>query len=134
MPELSRLLSRSWSSTLKLPKSTFPARVSPEDRTKYLHRCTDDLYTWQRRERPADRPFVLHDGPPYANGDLHVGHALNKILKDIICRVQVGAGRRVDYVPGWDCHGLPIELKAFQTQKELSQLRLPGNAGAALVR
>ncbi|CDM38138.1 Isoleucyl-tRNA synthetase [Penicillium roqueforti FM164] len=114
MPELARAIPRSWTSTLKLPKSSFPPRVSPIDRTKYLKRCTDDLYAWQRRERPADQPFVLHDGPPYANGDLHVGHALNKILKDIICRVQLGRGKRVRYVPGWDCHGLPIELKALQ--------------------
>ncbi|KAJ5927637.1 hypothetical protein N7516_009410 [Penicillium verrucosum] len=114
MPELARSIPRSWTSTLKLPKSSFPPRVSSVDRTKYLKRCTDDLYAWQRRERPADQPFVLHDGPPYANGDLHVGHALNKILKDIICRVQLSRGKRVRYVPGWDCHGLPIELKALQ--------------------
>ncbi|KAL4805306.1 isoleucyl-tRNA synthetase [Aspergillus unguis] len=119
MPELPRTLARSWSSTLKLPKSTFPARATPSDQTKYLKRCTDEFYDWQRQNRPADKPFVLHDGPPYANGDLHVGHALNKILKDIICRVQVGAGRRVRYVPGWDCHGLPIELKALEARKEM---------------
>lgn len=119
MAEVPRKLVRSWSSTLKLPKSTFPARVSPADQTKYLKRCTDDLYTWQRRERPANRPFVLHDGPPYANGDLHIGHALNKILKDIICRVQLGLGNRVRYVPGWDCHGLPIELKALEARKDV---------------
>ena len=57
---------------------------------------------------------MLHDGPPYANGGLHVGHALNKILKDIICRTQLACGKRVQYVPGWDCHGLPIELKAVE--------------------
>ena len=57
---------------------------------------------------------MLHDGPPYANGGLHVGHALNKILKDIICRTQLGRGKRVKYVPGWDCHGLPIEIKALE--------------------
>lgn len=109
-----RSIPRSWTSTLKLPKSTFPPRVSPADQTKYLKRSTDELYAWQRQERPANQPFVLHDGPPYANGELHVGHALNKILKDIICRVQLGRGKRVRYVPGWDCHGLPIELKALQ--------------------
>ncbi|PKX90388.1 isoleucine--tRNA ligase ISM1 [Aspergillus novofumigatus IBT 16806] len=132
MPELPRSLTRSWSSTLKLPKSTFPARVTPADQTKYLQRCTDELYAWQRRERPADRPFVLHDGPPYANGDLHVGHALNKILKDIICRVQLAKGKRVRYVPGWDCHGLPIELKALELQKELGNTG--GSIGAAAIR
>lgn len=125
---------RSWSSTLKLPKSTFPARTSRTDRSKYLRRCTDEFYDWQRRERPADKPFVLHDGPPYANGELHVGHALNKILKDIICRVQVSFGRRVDYVPGWDCHGLPIELKVLQENKKLQRSISGGYAGAPDLR
>ncbi|KAJ5313064.1 hypothetical protein N7508_003894 [Penicillium antarcticum] len=119
MPELARSIPRSWTSTLKLPKSSFPPRVSLVDQTKYLKRCTDNLYTWQSRERPAKNPFVLHDGPPYANGELHIGHALNKILKDIICRVQLGRGKRVRYVPGWDCHGLPIELKALQGLRDM---------------
>ncbi|KAJ5935828.1 Isoleucyl-tRNA synthetase [Penicillium verhagenii] len=109
-----RLFRKSWASTLKLPKSTFPPRVSPDDQKNYLQRCTDELYAWQRQERPANQPFILHDGPPYANGELHIGHALNKILKDIICRFQLAQGKRVRYVPGWDCHGLPIELKALQ--------------------
>lgn len=88
------------------------------DQPNYLQRCVDDLYAWQQRERPAEKTFVLHDGPPYANGELHIGHALNKILKDMICRVQLGKGKRVHFVPGWDCHGLPIELKALQGQRE----------------
>lgn len=61
---------------------------------------------------------MLHDGPPYANGSLHIGHALNKISKDIICRFQVSQSKRVHYVPGWDCHGLPIEIKALQEFQE----------------
>ena len=104
----------SWSSTLYLPRSAFPARPIVADRAKYVKRCSDDLYAWQRNERPSHDTFTLHDGPPYANGDLHVGHALNKILKDITCRSQLSQGRRVDYIPGWDCHGLPIEQKALQ--------------------
>lgn len=127
-----RTVSRSWTSTLKLPKSTFPPRVSPADQTKYLKRCTDDLYAWQARERPAAKPFVLHDGPPYANGELHIGHALNKILKDIINRVQLGRGKRVRYVPGWDCHGLPIELKALQGLREMGAM--DGLVSAAVIR
>ena len=112
-------LPKSWSSTLQLPKSAFPARALPADRPKYLRRCTDDLYAWQRK-RPGERKrFILHDGPPYANGNLHVGHALNKILKDITCRFQLSRGKIVEYVPGWDCHGLPIELKALEKQKDL---------------
>ncbi|KAN0072743.1 tRNA synthetases class I (I, L, M and V) domain containing protein [Elaphomyces granulatus] len=129
MPGLTQSLRRSLSSTLKLPKSTFPVRASPTDQVKYLQRCTDDLYAWQWRSRPADRTFILHDGPPYANGDLHVGHALNKILKDILCRVQLGLGNRVHYVPGWDCHGLPIELKALQSRGQLGgSLNIPAAA------
>ena len=109
-----------WKATIRLPRSTFPTRPLPSLRPLYLRRCTDDLYAWQqqRPQRPStsDAPptFVLHDGPPYANGSLHIGHALNKILKDITCRYQLLRGRRVDYRPGWDCHGLPIELKALE--------------------
>ncbi|EFW98484.1 isoleucyl-tRNA synthetase [Grosmannia clavigera kw1407] len=106
-------MSKSWASTLRLPRSTFPPRPLPERRPVYLQRSADDLYRWQEAHRPAHRPFVVHDGPPYANGTLHVGHALNKILKDMSLRVQLQQGRRVRYVPGWDCHGLPIELKAL---------------------
>ena len=106
----------SWKRTLNLPKSTFPPRPKVPDRPTYIKRCTDDLYKWQKDHHPTPI-FTLHDGPPYANGDLHIGHALNKILKDIICRVHVLDGR-VDWVPGWDCHGLPIELKALQEQGE----------------
>src|SRR4029450_5861273 len=77
------------------------------------------LARWERlglydrqREQAAGRPkFILHDGPPYANGHLHIGHALNKILKDVINRAQQMLGKDANYVPGWDCHGLPIEWK-----------------------
>ena len=108
--------SASWASTLRLPKSTFPPRffIKSSDKLKlYQRRCTDDIYAWQRNAARS-HTFVLHDGPPYANGDLHIGHALNKILKDITCRYQVLSGAKVDFRPGWDCHGLPIELKALQ--------------------
>ena len=106
-----------WKKTLHLPKAPFPPRAIVADRPKYLEGCTDELYRWQRRSLPQDKTeFTLADGPPYANGNLHIGHALNKILKDIICRYNVSEGTRVDWVPGWDCHGLPIELKALQGQ------------------
>ncbi|KAI1378841.1 isoleucyl-tRNA synthetase [Hypoxylon crocopeplum] len=111
-------MSKSWSATLRLPKSTFPPRPLPKLREQYIQRCADDLYEWQRQNRPGDDTFVIHDGPPYANGNLHVGHALNKVLKDMVLRVKVQQGRRVDYIPGWDCHGLPIELKALESSKE----------------
>ena len=112
-----RSLPKSWSSTLSLPKSEFPARSLVSDRPRYLERCSDELYRWQRNRSPS-KLFALQDGPPYANGSLHIGHALNKILKDITCRFQLSQGRRVEFVPGWDCHGLPIELKALQKHRE----------------
>ncbi|KFO95667.1 hypothetical protein N300_14722, partial [Calypte anna] len=80
-----------------------------------------ELYSWQR-QRKAKQEFCLHDGPPYANGDPHVGHALNKILKDITNRFHMMRGYRVHYVPGWDCHGLPIELKALSEVKGAENL------------
>ncbi|KAI5859568.1 isoleucyl-tRNA synthetase [Durotheca rogersii] len=107
-------MSKSWSATLRLPKSSFPPRSPLQLRDQYIQRCADGLYEWQRQNRPSDDTFVIHDGPPYANGNLHVGHALNKILKDMILRLKVQQGRRVEYIPGWDCHGLPIELKALE--------------------
>ncbi|KAG6315466.1 hypothetical protein E4U44_001331 [Claviceps purpurea] len=106
-------MSKSWKATLKLPKSSFPARPNPTFQQRYLRDCSDDLYQWQSSNRPQHDPFVLHDGPPYANGPLHIGHAINKILKDMILRTQIQAGRRVVYRPSWDCHGLPIEMKAL---------------------
>lgn len=116
MPNPTRkLLSSAWASTIHLPKSSFPPRALPN--TSYLARCTDDLYEWQRTARKSATPFVLHDGPPFANGPLHLGHAVNKILKDITCRFELSRGKRVQYVPGWDCHGLPIEIKALEKQR-----------------
>lgn len=110
-----RQLPKSWKSTIHLPRSSFPPRApAPADQKQYLKRCTEDLYAWQQQTRRQSPVFTLHDGPPYANGDLHVGHAFNKILKDITCRVQLAQGKQVNFVPGWDCHGLPIELKALE--------------------
>ncbi|KAL8946862.1 MAG: hypothetical protein Q9222_006796 [Ikaeria aurantiellina] len=96
-----------------------PGAVLGKNRPKYIKQCADDLYRWQQSRIGAARTgnFILHDGPPYANGPLHIGHALNKILKDITCRFQLSLGKKVDYVPGWDCHGLPIEIKALEKEK-----------------
>lgn len=116
----------SWSQTLHLPKSTFPARPSADALVRYRKQCADDFYAWQKENRPAQNEqgeqtnFILHDGPPYANGPVHVGHALNKINKDIILRSYAKRGFRVEYRPGWDCHGLPIELKALQAHQSSS--------------
>ncbi|KAG0299331.1 hypothetical protein BGZ98_010130 [Dissophora globulifera] len=103
--------------TLLLPKTEFPLRADAAVREHlFRQRCTTDLYAWQRDNNSGDL-FVLHDGPPYANGHLHLGHALNKLLKDFVNRQRVMRGFKVDYRPGWDCHGLPIELKALAELK-----------------
>ena len=80
-----------------------------------VSRLTSELYERQGRIRAGVQPFVLHDGPPYANGPLHIGHALNKVLKDITNRYKLLRGHPVLFVPGWDCHGLPIEMKALES-------------------
>ncbi len=102
-----------YSATLYLPRTDFPMRAGlPKKEPELLARwAAIDLYR-QLREQGAGRPkFVLHDGPPYANGNIHIGHALNKILKDLVVRSQQMLGKDSNYVPGWDCHGLPIEWK-----------------------
>ena len=115
-----RLLPKTWQSTLQLPRSRLPPKRALElNQETYLRRCTDDLYASQQKTRKEKPEFILHDGPPFANGPLHIGHALNKILKDITCRFQLALGqKRINYIPGWDCHGLPIEIKALEQAKE----------------
>ncbi|TRM57523.1 tRNA synthetases class I-domain-containing protein [Schizophyllum amplum] len=109
---------KAYSKTLLLPKTSFPLWIDPaKSEAPFRERTSDALYRSQW-EHASGRLFVLHDGPPYANGHLHIGHALNKILKDIISRFHVTQGRRVHYVPGWDCHGLPIEQKTLQEMKK----------------
>ncbi|XP_048001195.1 isoleucine--tRNA ligase, mitochondrial isoform X2 [Leguminivora glycinivorella] len=109
---------KTYSHTILFPKTDFPARSNSarKDEIQKVAKFSD-LYNWQR-EHLKGPEFVLHDGPPYANGDLHMGHAINKIIKDINNRHHVLLGDRVHYVPGWDCHGLPIELKALQQTKK----------------
>ncbi|ORX51537.1 isoleucyl-tRNA synthetase [Hesseltinella vesiculosa] len=107
-----------YSHTLQLPKTSFPLRADAAKREHlFRDRTTKDLYPWQLSNNPKDL-FVLHDGPPYANGSVHCGHAMNKILKDVVNRCQVLNGRRVHYRPGWDCHGLPIEMKVLEALRE----------------
>ncbi len=104
---------RDYSETLFLPETDFPMRAGlPQREPEILARWGKiDLYK-RLRETSAGRPrFVLHDGPPYANGNIHIGHALNKVLKDLVTRSQQMLGFDSNYVPGWDCHGLPIEWK-----------------------
>lgn len=97
-----------------VPKTKFPLRTNPLLSDNSIREAAkfDQLYEWQLENREPSKTFVLHDGPPYANGAPHMGHALNKTLKDIINRYKLLRGHRVLYRPGWDCHGLPIELKA----------------------
>ncbi|EZA61699.1 hypothetical protein DMN91_004103 [Ooceraea biroi] len=119
---------QNYTKTVLLPQTNFPARHSGKKRVemdKYLiEKCGFlELYNWQRKHLP-EPDFVLHDGPPYANGEPHMGHALNKILKDITLRSKIITGRRVHYVPGWDCHGLPIEQKVISNAKGVSPLEI----------
>ncbi|XP_063223898.1 isoleucine--tRNA ligase, mitochondrial isoform X4 [Bacillus rossius redtenbacheri] len=107
-----------YSDTILLPKTKFPLHITPKNRsendTMLFETCRfSSLYQWQRENINGPK-FVLHDGPPYANGLPHMGHAVNKVLKDVTLRHKLLQGFRVHYVPGWDCHGLPIELKAVQ--------------------
>ncbi len=103
---------KSYKDTLNLPKTAFPMKANLSQREpEMLKRWYEkDLYGELRKKRDGAKKFILHDGPPYANGDIHIGHAVNKILKDIIVKSQSLNGFDVPYVPGWDCHGLPIEL------------------------
>ena len=98
--------------TLNLPSTAFPMKASLAQREPQRLKQWQDMGLYERiRQECAGRPkFILHDGPPYANGELHVGHAVNKILKDIIVKSRTLDGYDAPYVPGWDCHGLPIEL------------------------
>ena len=102
-----------YKSTVFLPKTDFEMRGKlPQREPGILTRWEEmDLYRRQRELSKGREKFILHDGPPYANGNLHIGHALNKILKDVINRSQQMMGKDANYVPGWDCHGLPIEWK-----------------------
>ena len=101
-----------YKSTLNLPKTDFPMRAGlPKREPGWLERWEKIGIYDRLREKQGRTPFTLHDGPPYANGHLHIGHALNKILKDMVVRSQQMMGRDARYIPGWDCHGLPIEWK-----------------------
>ncbi|MGA7374235.1 MAG: class I tRNA ligase family protein, partial [Methyloceanibacter sp.] len=106
-------IGRDWSKTLFLPKTDFPMKAGlPEREPELLKRWERlRLYDRLREEAMGREKFVLHDGPPYANSHIHIGTGLNKILKDVVTRSQSMMGKDANYVPGWDCHGLPIEWK-----------------------
>ncbi len=109
-------MSQDYNSTLNLPKTDFPMRAGlPKSEPVTLQKWEDNKVYDKLMELNEGKPlYVLHDGPPYANGDIHLGHALNKILKDFIVRYKNMAGFKSPFVPGWDTHGLPTELKARQ--------------------
>jgi isoleucyl-tRNA synthetase len=108
-----------WSSTVRLPKTDFPMKGDLAKREPELLKAWSDAGLYERlQERQKGRPpFVLHDGPPYANGSIHIGHALNKILKDMTVKARALMGHAAPYVPGWDCHGLPIETALLKEMK-----------------
>lgn len=99
--------------TLNLPKTAFPMKASLNQREPEMLKYWEDnkIYEKLQQKNKGNKSYILHDGPPYANGHIHIGHALNKILKDIIIKFRAMQGFYAPYVPGWDCHGLPIELQ-----------------------
>ena len=105
-----------YKSTLNLPKTGFPMRANLANREPNMLKnwYKQDLYGKIRAAKKGKKTFILHDGPPYANGDIHIGHSVNKILKDIIVKSKTLSDFDAPYIPGWDCHGLPIELKVEQ--------------------
>src|SRR5665213_1155988 len=109
--------------TLQLPRTDLPMRAGLAQRepVRAAHWEKIGLYGAIQKHRAAGAPFVLHDGPPFTNGDVHIGTALNKTLKDIIIRYKTLRGFRTPYVPGWDCHGLPIEQKVTRDLQEKKQ-------------
>ena len=110
---------RDWRDTVFLPKTDFPmkAGLAAKEPAILAKWQADDLYGQLRAARAGAERFILHDGPPYANGDIHMGHAMNKVLKDVIVRTASLMGKDAPYVPGWDCHGLPIEWKVEEAYR-----------------
>ncbi|MAH85544.1 MAG: isoleucine--tRNA ligase [Rhodospirillaceae bacterium TMED8] len=116
-------MSADYKSTVYLPKTDFPMKAGLPRREPELlkHWERTELFRHHREFAKGREKFILHDGPPYANGHLHIGHALNKILKDVIVRSQQMLGKDAHYVPGWDCHGLPIEWKIEERYRKKKQ-------------
>src|SRR3954465_13341342 len=118
-----------WRGTVFLPRTDFPMKAGLAQKEPAIlgKWAAEDLYGQLREARAGKPRFILHDGPPYANGDIHMGHAMNKVLKNIIVRSQSLLGKDAPYVPGWDCHGLPIEWKVEEAYraKKLDKDQVP---------
>src|SRR5213596_1098042 len=119
-------MSQNYKDTLNLPRTEFPMKANLAAREPEMLRAWEErrLYQQIQKSREGRELFVLHDGPPFANGDVHMGTALNKILKDFVVKSQTMLGKRAPYVPGWDCHGLPIEYKVVKESRALSPLEV----------
>src|SRR5467141_2638014 len=117
---------KNYKDTLNLPRTDFPMKANLTTREPELLKSWEEVRLYQRiqESRKGRELFVLHDGPPFANGDVHMGTALNKILKDFVVKSQTMLGKRAPYVPGWDCHGLPIEYKVVKESRDLSPLEV----------
>ena len=109
-----------YKNTLNLPRTEFPMKADLVNREpeRLRHWESSKLYQRIQAARAGAPKFVLHDGPPFANGEVHIGTALNKILKDIVVKCKALRGFDAPYVPGWDCHGLPIEFKVSQDMRK----------------
>ncbi|WP_446654254.1 isoleucine--tRNA ligase [Blastomonas sp.] len=120
MTDQSASAAADYKDTVFLPQTDFPMKAGlAQKEPAILARWQEqDLYRQLRDARRGREKFILHDGPPYANGDMHIGHALNHILKDMVCRTQSLLGKDAPYVPGWDCHGLPIEWKVEEQYRK----------------
>ena len=119
-------MSQNYKETLNLPKTDFPMKANLAAREPEMLKMWEEtrLYQQIQKSREDRQLFVLHDGPPFANGDVHMGTALNKILKDFVVKSQTMLGKHAPYVPGWDCHGLPIEYKVVKESRGLSPLEV----------
>ncbi len=119
-------MSQNYKETLNLPRTDFPMKANLAAREPEMLKTWEQAQLYQKiqQSRAGRELFVLHDGPPFANGDVHMGTALNKILKDFVVKSQTMLGKRAPYVPGWDCHGLPIEYKVVKESRELSPLEV----------
>ncbi len=119
-------MAANYKDTLRLPKTDFPMKASLTTREPEILKMWEETRLYEQIQKARERAelFVLHDGPPFANGDVHMGTALNKILKDLVVKSKTMAGFRAPYVPGWDCHGLPIEYKVVKESRGLSPLEI----------